>query len=167
MYQPYPAGSPGPVSTPQSAPPVPVTRAVGLMYAGAGLTVVWFVFSLLSVSAVKKAIHQASPDLTPSQISSLGTALVAISAVLAVAGVGLWIWMAWANKRGKSWARIVATVLFGLFTVYLLLTLIQPHSGLGLLLIGITWLVGLGATVFLWQRESSAYFQAMSGRPRY
>jgi uncharacterized membrane protein (DUF2068 family) len=164
MYQSYPTGGQRPAGPPQVPTPRPVITAVRLMYAGAALTVVWFVASLLSLSAVKAAVHKASPNLTAHQISNFGNALVAVSAFLAVVGVGLWILMAWGNRGGRNWARIVATVLFGLFTVYLLLSLIQPHSAFSLILVAVTWLVGLGAIGFLWQRESTAYFRAMSGR---
>ncbi len=164
MYQPYPTGGQPPTGPPQMHAPRPVMMAVRLMYAGAALTVVWFVASLLSLSAVKAAVHKASPNLTAHQISNLGTALVAVSTFLAVVGLALWILMAWGNRGGKNWARIVATVLFGLFTVYVLLSLVQPHSAFSLLLVAVTWLVGLGAALFLWQRESTAYFRAMSGR---
>lgn len=163
MYQPYPTGGQQPVAPPQV--PRPVIMAVRLMYVGVALTVIWFAASLLSVSAVKAAFHKASPDLSAHQLSNLATGLVAISAFLAVVGVALWILMAWGNRGGKNWARIVATVLFGLFTVYLLLSLIQPHSAFSVILLAVTWLVGLGAIFSLWQRESSAYFRAMSGRP--
>jgi hypothetical protein len=164
MYQPYPTGGQPPAVPPQMHAPRPVLMAVRLMYAGAALTVVWFVASLLSLSAVKAAVHKARPNLTAHQISNLGTALVAVSTFLAVVGLALWILMAWGNRGGKNWARIVATVLFGLFTVYVLLSLAQPHSAFSLILVTVTWLVGLGATLFLWQRESTDYFRAMSGR---
>ena len=164
MYQPYPTGGQGPGTPPQGPAPQPVIMAVMLMYTGAVLTVVWFVATILSVGAVKAAFHKASPNLSAHQISNLATVLVVFATFLAVVGTGLWIWMAWANRGGRNWARIVATVLFGLFTLYVLLSLVQPHAAFGLILIAVTWLVGLGATFFLWQRESSSYFRAMSGR---
>jgi hypothetical protein len=37
--------------------------------------------------------------------------------------IGLWLWMGWANGRGRSWARIVAAVLFGINTLDLLISL--------------------------------------------
>lgn len=48
--------------------------------------------------------------------------------------------MAVSNRAGKNWARITSTVFFGLDCLVL----------------------GLGAIILLWRKESSAYFAAMS-----
>lgn len=88
---------------------------------------------------------------------------------------GLWLWMAWANRGGRSWARIMATVFFGLLTA----------GGLAWLIIGLTgkipsltdvsiivslflvyWLAGLSAVVLLWQRSSSDYYTAVRNRSK-
>ncbi len=89
---------------------------------------------------------------------------VAVAVVIGAIAIGLWLWMAWANGRGKNWARIIATVLFAFNTIDLLTLLARPHSAISLVLALLVWLAGLGAIFFLWQRESSAYFRAMSGR---
>jgi len=83
-----------------------------------------------------------------------------------ILGIALWIWMAWANRGGRKWARIVATVFFGLDTLGLLSAIARPHAVLSLVLTVLIWLVGLGAIVLMWNKESSAYYQAMSA-PRY
>ncbi|MHB1593508.1 MAG: hypothetical protein ACYCU3_04955 [Streptosporangiaceae bacterium] len=87
---------------------------------------------------------------------------VALAVVSGLIGVGLWLWMAWANKGGRRWARIVATVLFALNTLDLLAQVARPHALLSLVLFILVWLAGLGAIVFLWQGDSSAYFRAAS-----
>jgi hypothetical protein len=66
--------------------------------------------------------------------------------------------MAWANKRGKNWARITGTVFFGLYTLDLILVAARAASGISTVFAVVTWLVGLGATIMLWRRDSSAYF---------
>jgi hypothetical protein len=63
--------------------------------------------------------------------------------------------MAWANNRGSNWARIVATVLFGLNTISLLLEV--GRASVTIIVVVIGWLVGLGAIVFLWRKETTAY----------
>jgi hypothetical protein len=73
--------------------------------------------------------------------------------------------MAWANKVGKSWGRIVATVLFGLNTVLLLLSFVRATASISLAFSVLVWLVGLGAIVLLWRKESSQYFTTVSPRP--
>ena len=74
--------------------------------------------------------------------------------------MGLWLWMAWANKRGKNWARITGTVFFALYTLDLILVAARSASGISTVFAIVTWLVGLGATIMLWRRESSGYFHA-------
>jgi hypothetical protein len=54
----------------------------------------------------------------------------------------------------------VSSVLFGLNTLILLSSLARPHAALGVVLLGLVWLVGLGAVILLWLRDSSAYFAA-------
>jgi hypothetical protein len=158
MYQPYPSGGQEPM---QQQPPAPssVLTAVKLMYAGAALSAIGIVLELVSIGSVKSAIKKANPKLTTTQIHSAEIVGVAIVVIIGLIGVGLWIWMAWANGRGKNWARIVASVLFGLSTIDVLLSVARPHATIGLLLTILVWLVGLGAILFLWRKDSSAYFQ--------
>jgi hypothetical protein len=67
--------------------------------------------------------------------------------------------MARANGQGKNWARILSTVLFGLATLDLFGVLSQPKTLLGLIFPVLTWLIGLGAIVFLWRKESTEFFK--------
>ena len=57
-------------------------------------------------------------------------------------------------------SRITGTVFFGLYTLDLILVAARSASGVSTVFAIITWLVGLGATIMLWRRESSAYFTA-------
>lgn len=169
MYQPYPSSA-QPQSLPPSAPPPSVHNAVRLMYAGAILSAVQFVLGFLTIGSLRSAIVQASKQahrhLTPSQIHAAEVFGVTFAVIIAILGVALWIWMARANAKGRAWARVVASVLFGLNTLSVLLAFARPHVGIGVALSGLIWLVGLGAIVLLWQRASTAYYQASSG-PRY
>jgi hypothetical protein len=79
-----------------------------------------------------------------------------------VISIGLWVWVALMNKAGRSWARIVATVLFGLDTLFLLLGVAQAGAAAGTLVSILTWLIGLGAVIYLWRRDASEYFTAQS-----
>ena len=165
MYQPYPSGSQEPL--PQAGgPPQPVRTAVLFMYAGAALSVIEIIIGAVTVGSLRSAIRSQYPNYSTSQIHAAEVAGVVAAVVIGAIAVGLWLWMAWANGRGRGWARIVATVLFALNTIDLLALVARPHSAIGLLFAGLVWLAGLGAIFFLWQRESSAYFQASSGRPR-
>ena len=74
-------------------------------------------------------------------------------------GVALWLWMARANNQGKSWARVLSTVLFCLATLDLVGVFGEPKTVLGLIFPVLTWLVGLGAVFLLWRPESTAFFK--------
>jgi len=166
MYQPYPTGGQGPVAPPQGPPPQPVTMAVRLMYAGAALSGIEIILGLVTIGSLKSAIRSQYPNYSSSQIHTAEVAAIVAAVVIGAIAIGLWLWMAWGNGRGKSWARIIATVLFALNTIDLLTLIARPHSAVSLIFALLVWLAGLGAIYFLWQRESSAYFQAMSARPR-
>ena len=159
MYQPYPSGDGN--QMPQR-PPMPrsVQMAVNFMYGGAALSLIELIIGLVTIGSLRTAIHNANPSLTPSQVHTAEVAGVALAVVSGLIGVGLWLWMTWANKGGRRWARIVATVLFALNTLDLIAQVARPHALLSLVLFILVWLAGLGAIVFLWQGDSSAYFRA-------
>jgi hypothetical protein len=164
MYQPYPSG--GQESMPQRPPaPQSVLMAVRFMYAGAALSAIEIIIGLLTVGSLRSAIRTQFPAYTTHQIHRAEIAELVVIIVIGLLAVGLWLWMARANGAGRSWARIVATVLFALSTLDLLLVVARPHASIGLLLDLVVWLVGLGAIVFLWRKDSSAYFQAASQPP--
>ena len=165
MYQPYPTSGQGPPPQ-RPEPPRPVRTAVKLMYTGAALSAVGVVLELVAIGSVRSAIKKADPSLTSAQIHNAEVFGVAFAVIIGLIGIGLWVWMAWANGRGKSWARVVASVLFGLNTVFLLLAFARPHVGIGLILDLLVWLCGLGTIIMIWNKESSGYYQAMS-QPRY
>jgi hypothetical protein len=133
---------------------------VKLMYAGAALDAIGLLIYLVSIGTIRTAIRKADPSWSTSRVHTAVVAFVGLEVILALIGIGLWLWMAWANKGGRSWARIVALVLFGLSTLFLLLSVAQLHAALGLLLELLGWLVGMGATISLWRKDSSAYYQA-------
>lgn len=157
MYQSYPTPDMPPAKTEQ---PRPVQLAIRLMYAGAALSGIAVVISLVTIGSLKTAIENQNTGLTPSQVNTAEGVAIGAAVVGGLIAIGLWLWMAWANKAGKSWARIVSSVLFGLNTLFLLLSLSRPHASIGLALLLVIWLVGLGAVFFLWRRDSSAYYAA-------
>jgi hypothetical protein len=158
MYQPYPSTD-GPVEPDKPPAPQSVLNAVKLMYAGAAVSTVSLIISLATIGGTKDAIKKAKPSLTATQINQLNTFIIALAVVSGVIGVALWLWMARKNGEGKSWARILSTVLFALATVDLFGVLSQPKTVLGLVFPVLTWLIGLGAIVFLWRRESTEFFK--------
>ncbi len=111
MYQPYPSSGqmPEPV---RPEPPDSVLTAVKLMYAGAVVSALSLIVGVATIGSLRSALQRANPSYTSSQLHTAEVAGVVFIVVFGLIGVGLWIWMAMANKRGANWARIVATVFF-------------------------------------------------------
>ena len=158
MYQPYPSTD-RPVEPDKPPAPQSVLNAVKLMYAGAAVSTVSLIISLATISGTKDAIKKAKPSLTATQVNQLNTFIIALAVVSGVIGVALWLWMARANGKGKNWARILSTVLFGLATLDLFGVLSQPKTALGFIFPVLTWLVGAGAVFLLWRKDSTDFFR--------
>jgi hypothetical protein len=159
MYQPYPSGGQAPEPRQAQAPaPAPVRAAVKLMYAGAVVSAIFFVVGLVTVGSTRTALKKAYPKYTAHQISQILTADVIIGIVVGLLSVGLWVFLARACQRGRNWARITGTALFALDTVLILLSVISFRGGAAVLVDLLIWLIGLGAIVMLWRKESSAFF---------
>lgn len=163
MYEPYP-------STPQGAelepsptePPASVRKAVRLMYVGAALSAVVVIVTLVSIASLKATILARYPHYTSTQVHTAEVAAVVTSVLGGVIAVALWLWMAWANGRGRRWARIAAAVFFGINTLDLLVSFARVHAVAPLIVGILVWLVGLGAIVFLFSKESAAFFAQRS-----
>ena len=158
MYQPYPSG--GSTLEPErpAAPPT-VVNAVKLMYAGAAVSTISLIVSLVSIGGTKDAIRKARPSLTAAQVNQLNTFIIALALLSGIVGIALWLWMARANSQGKNWARIVSTVLFCLATLDLVGVLGEPKTVLGLIFPLLTWLIGVCTVFLLWRSASSAFFK--------
>ena len=166
-FQAYPTG--GGSNRLAERPPQPSTlrNAVRLMLAGAALALVGVIITVSFASKIRTAVINAAntsnataarehkPQLTAAQIHSLANASFTLLVIAGVIGVLLWVWMAWANNKGSNWARIVATVLFGLDTVLLIPEIGRASVSIIFILLG--WVVGLGAVVLLWQRQTTEY----------
>jgi hypothetical protein len=162
MVQPYPSAGRMPEPA-QSEPPPSVVMAVRLMYAGAVVSALSLIVGLVTIGSLRNSLHKAQPSLTPTQLHDLQTVVVVGSIFIGLISIGLWLWMALMNKAGKSWARIVATVLFGLDTLFLLLGVARAGAAAGTLVSILTWLIGLGAVIYLWRKDASAYFNPQAG----
>jgi hypothetical protein len=158
MHQPYPLSG-KPVEPERPPAPPSVQKAVKLMYAGAALSTVSLITSLVGIGNVKPAIRKQFPHYTVTQVNQAFVAFLVVVIASAAIGIGLWLWMAWANNQGKNWARIVSTVLFAVSTLELLQGLRGPRTVIGTIFSALVWLVGLGAVILIWRRESSEFFK--------
>jgi hypothetical protein len=167
MYESYPsAGQNGQTVEPGQRPPAPpsVQTAVRLMYAGAVISAVTFILGLTTLGNLKHTIRTQHPQYTASQVNAAADSSIALVVIVGLIGIGLWVWMAWANKKGKNWARITGTVFFGLYTLDMILGLSVRSGAVASVVVGfVVWLIGLGTVIMLWRRESSEFFN----RPAY
>jgi hypothetical protein len=132
------------------------------MYGGAISSAALLIVSLPFAGDVKG--HVLGYRLTPTPLT------ITLVTLAALAVIGLWLWMARATTQGRSWARILSTVLFGLATLELLSSLeaIGKNGVVQALITALTWLSGLGAVWMLWRPASSAFFESakqMRSRP--
>jgi hypothetical protein len=154
--QPYPSGANVPAPAGPDLPP-PVKMAIRLMWIGAALSAISAAVAAATVSSLRDAIVKVHPNYTATQIQNAEHAQAFLYIFVGVISVGFWIWMSFANRKGRPWTRIVATVLFGVNTVYTALTL--AATALGLVFVLLLWLAGLAATILLWRREAGRFFK--------
>jgi len=159
MVQPYPSRGKPLAEAPRPPAPPSVVNAVKLMYIGAAVSTVSLIVAFIDISGTKAAIKRARPDLTATQVNQLNTFIITLAIVSGLIGIALWLWMARANGQGKNWARIVATVLFGLATLDLIGVFSQPKTAIGLVFPVLTWLVGAATIWLLWRPDSTAFFK--------
>jgi hypothetical protein len=163
MVQRYPSSG-KPVELERPPAPPSVVNAVKLMYVGAAVSTVSLVITLADIGGLKAAIKKAKPTWTATQVNQYDRLIISLAIVSGLIGVALWLWMSWANKNGKSWARIVSTVLFCLATLDLVGVFGQPSTAIALIFPVLTWLVGLGAVFFLWRPDATAFFKPQNFR---
>lgn len=164
----YPAGSDAPA--PSVEQPSSIQLAVKGMYVGAALSALGIIVGLVTLGSVKDNIASKLRDNGTYSQSNLDTAYNFVIVSVIVGGliaIGLWLWMARANGKGRKWARIVATVLGVINVLGVLLTLAQgQETALGLLISVLNALLAIAIIVLLWRGESTAYYRA-SAKPKY
>jgi hypothetical protein len=151
-------------SVPRSARTV--RAAVKLMYAGAAVSTVNLIILMALIGDAKAYHAMLGYHLTAAQVSRLTTLFIMVSILWALVPIALWLWMARACGRGRNWARIVSTLLFGVatldltgffgpqgFRVSLVLTVFGPTIPV------LYWLVGLTVVWLLWRPASRAFFR--------
>ncbi|WP_375002877.1 hypothetical protein [Aeromicrobium sp. CTD01-1L150] len=191
----HPAAQWQPPPEPQRPPegaavrPAAVTAAVWTMVAGAVTTIASTVVGLYLVDHMTELVArdlQADPTLDAAFIdgftSVFTAAMIVIIALTGLVGVIVWLWMAWKNAQGRSWARITATCLGALAVAgtvssgglsaidYATSGLPLPSTGL-LLALGLVTAASLAvsalAVILLWLKPSSAYVAAVTAQRRW
>jgi hypothetical protein len=145
--------------TSQPAVPPAVRVAVQVMYAGAVASVIHAIVVLAMPGAMRTAIAQKHPDQSAGTLSTLSTITVIATAVLALIGAVLFIWIARACLRGKSPARITATMFAALGVLLVIYDVSAGRSTASLILSFVVEAIGLASVAFLWPPSSGAYFR--------
>ena len=152
-------------SVPRSARTV--RAAVKLMYAGAAVSTVNLIL-IMAMAADIRAYHALlGHPLTAAQVSRLTAGSITVFIVWSLVPIAVWLWMARACGRGRNWARILSTVLFGVATLDLTGPFGWPrgfHGNVVPVAFGPTipvlcWLLGLTVVWLLWHPASRAYFK--------
>jgi hypothetical protein len=138
--------------------PRPVVIAVRLMYAGAALTALGMILSVVAAVGGRAALKAGHPHATAAQLQSTQNFLIIIAVFSGLIEIAIWLLIARANGSGVKWARIAASALCAIST-WNLVAHLRVDTVATLTYTVVTWLVGLSAVIFLWQRQSSAYFR--------
>jgi hypothetical protein len=160
----------------EQAPPSTLQLAVKLMLAGAAVSTVYLVFGVIVTAGARNSLISAliksndtepkSKQLTLSQIHTLATFYVAETAIVGVIAIALWLWMARMNIRGRTWARITASVFFLLWTYYTYVSIGQTRGDATLIIstafVLLTWVIGVASLYLLWRPQSTAFIKDQS-----
>jgi len=158
------------------AAPRPVQQAVRFMYAGAGVSAISLILSVIFSFSFKSGLISANAQnlrdhkVTMSQITTFANQEIVSQIVFGIIAVALWVWMAKMNGAGRGWARISSTVFFALFTIDTFITINSIKGGvsvtaswiLSMALLLATWVIGVAAIALLWRPVSTAYFKSQA-----
>jgi hypothetical protein len=130
------------------------------MYAGAASAVLNAIVGSVVGYGVVHNVLEKQPNVNQAAVTEGTTFDVTVTIFFGLAGTALWLWMADASRNGRSWARILSTVLFALLTLSLPLSFIEVPDIWTRLTGLIQWALGLAALVLLWIGPSNAHFAA-------
>ena len=141
--------------------PESMRRAVRLMVSGAAATAVWGIFLVIvTLANHAQLVGENGRKLSSGQIAGGVVYNLLITIILAA----VWVLMARMNQRGRTWARIAATMLFVGWSIECFATIGGATAAalviIDLVLVFLIWAIGLGALFFLWRPESSEYFKS-------
>jgi hypothetical protein len=140
--------------------PRTVAAAVLLMYAGAVVTLVAWVSTLVTASSVGSAMLRADP----ARWHLMLIRFTVIEAVAPAFVIGC-SWLAWAIARGRHAARVALVTYFGVATLALLgnvgLGVVYPTADL--ISLAVLWLVQISAIVLVFNSRSGHYYRPAEG----
>jgi len=146
---------------PPGRPPGAVLGAMRLMCAGAVASVALLITMVVTTGDLKSAILALDPAFTAAQWHGVLVEL-AVREWCAPLVVFVWLWLAWANGRGRNWARLA----LGAWFIFLVLNMLSSLAqGVALVApadfaVGIVeCLIAATATSLVFTRRSWLYYQ--------
>ena len=142
---------------PRPGQPRTVFAAVRLMWAGAAAELATLITIIVTAGAVRSAVLHANPAAG----NALRDHLIA-DAVGAPIAIGVWLFLAWANSKGRDPARLASAASFCLLTLSLLVALAQgavAYAPADMIAAAVLWLVALGAVVLIFIPASNRYYR--------
>jgi hypothetical protein len=142
-------------------PPRPVFAAIRLMCVGAVLELAVCCTLIATSGDIHAAILRRYPALTAAEWHSVA-ASISVSEIGSPIAAGLWLWLAWANWRGRDWGRFGYIALFLFTTVGVLVNLGQGSAVVApaaMAVAGGLWLVGAAAMALICSPRSAPHYR--------
>jgi hypothetical protein len=151
---------------PTARPPRTVVAAVRLMYVGALGQLLTLVTVLATLGTLRAAVFHTYPDLTASEWQSAVLAHIAPVVLGSPIVMGLWLLMAWGNRGGRPWSRVLVAAFFGVTTISLVADVAQravAFASADLVAGGVLWLVALSAVVLIFSTDAKPHYVRRRG----
>ena len=155
------AGRRGPVSRPK-----PLDLAVKLMWLGGAVQLLAMLPAFFMRDemreAARESLEKSGQVATESVVDMSVTVGLWTAVLLGVVGALLWFLHAWANGKGKNWARITGTVLGALNILLTLVGLViptgTPRGPLNLTVSLLMAVLSLVVIVLMWRKENNPFY---------
>lgn len=160
----YPAMPP--VDVPRTPPrPKAVDTAVQLMIGG---TVVGGIGGVISAfnGDLAAAVRRAMPDASPAEAEMIARAVPIAGVVGVLLTIGVFVFLAVMIRAGRNWARAVLGGLTAFSLISFLSAAAQTNAEPSLMWTLADVACCTAAVVYLFGKESSAYFRAHMRKPR-
>lgn len=142
--------------------PPPIMAATRLMYLGALAGLIGLFAGIPAPDTIRENVHRSAPD-NAEQVATFAVAGFWITvAVIGLVTTALWMFTARHTRRGQRWARITASVLFGIYTAFVVAATAgvanMQRGGLAMWISLATWLIGLAAVVLLYHSDTRDFW---------
>jgi hypothetical protein len=145
--------------------PLPVRTAAWLMCVGAVLTLADAATVLMTLPGVRSAAVQ-DVDFAGGRWHIFVLTVIVPALVSTPIVAGVWLWLAWANRRGYAWARFAFMAFAGVLTIGWFFVLgagagedAAPSTSRDLLATTALWLVALVAMTLIFTQKATPYYQ--------